>query len=98
MIRAVILSTAEIIQRLQQGVPEDTSNTAPWQEGQRTKDTIVEQLKVGLTHRVPTLVPATNGKSRTSVIIVYCHERRNKSPSTKYAFGVTIKIDMGRRS
>jgi hypothetical protein len=48
------------------------SNTAPWQE-----NNIVGQLKVGPTHRVPTLVPAKNGKSRTSVIIVYYQEWRN---------------------
>ena len=49
-----------------------TSNTGPGQEEQRADGNTDGQPKVGPTHQESARVPATNGKSRTSVLHVLC--------------------------
>jgi hypothetical protein len=44
------------------------------QEGQHADGNFDGQLKVGPIHQVPARVPATNGESLESVIILHCSE------------------------
>jgi hypothetical protein len=69
-----------------------SSKIASHQEEQSAVGNIDGQLKVGPTRRLWALLPATYGESVTSVIILHCHEWRNRSTLIEFTFHVSIKI------